>query len=755
MAQPATAPARGYGSAAPTYVTLGWIPIPLPPGEKSPPPKGFTGIDGATPDAQQIERWSLTRPTSNIGLHMSNDVIGIDVDDYDDKHGGQLLAELIALHGELPATWSSTSRGEGASRILFFRVTPGLSFPGQLGAGIEVIQKKHRYAVVAPSVHPDTGDRYRWYTPTGEVATMPPAVDDLATLPEVWEQALQWVAPEPKPLPPTKPHASTFDESDSIAERINHDHDWHNLLIGDGWHLSADKHASTEWTRPGKDPRKGISAVLHEPSGPFNVFTTTVGALCQSWALDPQGIAYCYSIFGYLAATRYNGDRSATAREYRMRANNIDARHHTLQTATTAVQVLDDVEKPEDDWAPIDLAEIAGQIRRGELQPIMPTILDVRDSFPLLYKGRTNSLFGESGGGKSWVALAAACSVVRAGGRVLFIDYEDNPNGIAERLVLLGLTDDEITLVDYRNPTSGIGYGIATLQERALAGEYELVVIDSTGEAMAAGGVDSNADAEVANWFAIVKTLFKLPGAPGVLVLDHVPKDKDAPSSYAIGSQRKRAAVTGASYRVDTIREPAKGRDGALKLTVAKDRPGNRPKGSVAAIVDLQSIDGEVVIELHLSDAQVAEAAGEKFRPTVYMERVSRWVEINPRQPKRQLVLDVRGKRGVLDAAIEVLLEEGWMSMETGDRGSKLFKMDRSYREYDDPKAVVGVQPRTYEPSMNPGVNSQEESCRAPMTPPLQGGPTGARQTMGNDAPLPRTELDTDEPVETYEGEPF
>jgi hypothetical protein len=312
------------------------------------------------------------------------------------------------------------------------------------------------------------------------------------------------------------------------------------------------------------------------------------------------------------------------------------------------------------DWAPISLVEIAAKIRNGEYQPITPTVLAVTGAMPLFYPERTNSLFGESGGGKTWVALAAAAETVRRGQRVLYADWEDNPAGIAERLVLLGLTDEEIALVDYRNPTSGIVAGVTTLQAQIaqVATTYTLVIIDSTGEAMAAGGVDSNADADVAIWFAFVKQLLRLPGGPVVIVLDHIPKDKDAPSSYAIGSQRKRAAITGAAYRVDTIKEPAKGRDGKLKLTVAKDRPGNRPKGSVAAIIDMITVGGMVDLVAHIDESST-DADG-KFRPTTLMEKVSRFLEqaMTPAS-KAAVERGVTGKATHIRQAIDCLVEDG------------------------------------------------------------------------------------------------
>ena len=46
-----------YGRAAPAYLEAGWWPIPLPAGEKSPPPVGFTGKDGQAVTSADVARW--------------------------------------------------------------------------------------------------------------------------------------------------------------------------------------------------------------------------------------------------------------------------------------------------------------------------------------------------------------------------------------------------------------------------------------------------------------------------------------------------------------------------------------------------------------------------------------------------------------------------------------------------------------------------------------------------------------------------
>lgn len=344
-----------------------------------------------------------------------------------------------------------------------------------------------------------------------------------------------------------------------------------------------------------------------------------------------------------------------------------------------------DLDDEDNDWSRIDLVTLAAAIREGTHEPIVPTELDVEGATPLFYRRRINSLFGESGGGKTWVALAAVRDVTAKGSRVAFIDYEDAAAGIAERLVLLGCSDAQIALIDYRNPSTGLGLGIEHLSGEMASGQYDLVVIDSTGEAMASGSVNPNADEEVAMWFRKVKEITRFGGGPAVVVLDHIPKDRDAPSSYAIGSQRKRAAVTGAAYRVDTIKEPAKGRDGKLKLTVAKDRPGNRARGTIAAIVDVETSDGgSVALRFHISEAQAAADAGRVFRPTVYMERISRWLEINPGKSKRDVRNEIGGRGSVVDQALDLLVEEGFVRVQDGPRNSRLHTSIRPFREETD-----------------------------------------------------------------------
>ena len=182
---------RGYASAFRAYRTAGWENVlPLSPGKKSPPPTGYTGREAKTPSYPDLYSWAEEFPDGNVCLRLPANVIGIDVDHYDGKDGGGTLQRHIDQFGPLPATWRTGSRTDGTSGIRLFRVPKGLQWPGDLGGGIEIIQSRHRYAIVAPSRHPN-GGTYRWShdvlpSPTDFV----PGPEDLAELPEAWVAGL-------------------------------------------------------------------------------------------------------------------------------------------------------------------------------------------------------------------------------------------------------------------------------------------------------------------------------------------------------------------------------------------------------------------------------------------------------------------------------------------------------------------------------------------------------------------------------------
>lgn len=209
-------PARATGPYASTgrdYLRAGW-PGVLPVEGKHLPPEGFTGAKGHDTSYADVETWASDPATArlNVALRLPRGVVGLDVDAYDGRHGGRTLAAAEERWGALPETVRSTSRADGVSGIRLFRV-PGaesLAWHANLdpfglvpydASHIDVIRHGHRYAMVWPSVHPKTGQVYRWLDADGQPLDGLPRPDDLPELPAAWVAGITGgqLAGEPEP----------------------------------------------------------------------------------------------------------------------------------------------------------------------------------------------------------------------------------------------------------------------------------------------------------------------------------------------------------------------------------------------------------------------------------------------------------------------------------------------------------------------------------------------------------------------------
>ncbi len=183
-----------YAAAYDIYWTLGWRGVlPLPPRKKKHPPKDYTGHAGRYPSYPDILQWSETYPDGNLCVRVHEGVIGIDVDNYGDKPGGQTITDCESRWGRLPYSPRSTSRqedGDTVSGIRLYRVPAGIKFVDRL-PGVEIIQPHHRYVICWPSIHPDTGRQYRWYGVDGGELAAPPGLGDLPELPPAWIEGLR------------------------------------------------------------------------------------------------------------------------------------------------------------------------------------------------------------------------------------------------------------------------------------------------------------------------------------------------------------------------------------------------------------------------------------------------------------------------------------------------------------------------------------------------------------------------------------
>lgn len=320
------------------YAACGLRVLPIKPGTKRPPMREW--VDAATNDEALIRNW-FTEPLyrdHGIGLAMGRQpnglfIFALDVDEHDPAHSGsETLADLEAKHGALPDTVRSLT---GSSGLHLLYALPESSTAevrnGWAGDGLDV-RGEGGQIVVAPSVHPVTGTMYAWehgFAPWEHaVAEAPQWLLDIAIL-------TAYAAPV---LPPPPRPTFANPEPDSPAEWLRGKWDWPLQLEEAGWQLRrSDRNGDTYWTRPGKDPRDGESAVLH-PGGPFIIWSTdsTVHTYRAIGHQNRDG-SVSLSPFEFYAARRHNGDMSAAA--HAVRALMDPDRHLSAPTAPTVPSV--------------------------------------------------------------------------------------------------------------------------------------------------------------------------------------------------------------------------------------------------------------------------------------------------------------------------------------------------------------------------------------------------------------------------------
>lgn len=341
-------------------------------------------------------------------------------------------------------------------------------------------------------------------------------------------------------------------------------------------------------------------------------------------------------------------------------------------------------------WQPIDL----GTLLANDIIRPTPTILHRTDGQHLLYAGKVNAFNAESESGKSWAALFACAETIWLGQHAVYLDFEDSPEGIIERLLALGVDIDDIEdRFHYIRPDDPIDLAaIAALTSLLEQHEPALVVIDGVTEVMVQNGWSIIDNDDVARFYAALPKRIARHG-PAVLLIDHVPKRKAERGKGGIGGQHKRAGIDGAAYILETIRPFGRGRNGAARITVDKDRPG-----CVRAI----AAGGDQIGELHLTSKDDGSAelqivppnqhnGTEWDGPTQCMDAVRRFFTDRPTQTlSKKTVTDQLRALGVsyrdktISDALERLAVDGFLTAHNGPRGSRQFALTDTHPEDAD-----------------------------------------------------------------------
>lgn len=315
-----------------------------------------------------------------------------------------------------------------------------------------------------------------------------------------------------------------------------------------------------------------------------------------------------------------------------------------------------------------DLAAVV----RGEVPELLPTMLCRTDGQALIYPGLLHWVMGEPGCGKTWLALLAALAVVRAGGSALYLDYEGSQRIIGSRLVWLGATESEAEGLDYTRPSGGSANTGPAAARRVRENRHALVVVDGAAKAMARDGLDEDRASEVLGWLERLVWPICAAGA-AVVVLDHVPKDKDARGRWARGSGAKLGEVDGAAYAVKVGKAWSRARAGYALVEVAKDREGViGAQGDTAARLAMRP--GASLLETELLPPHAEEGEGATVDQVVLAVVSAATVPLS----QTALEAGVRARGGgfrstTVRAAAESLASAGRIHVQDGPRNARLY----------------------------------------------------------------------------------
>lgn len=266
-------------------------------------------------------------------------------------------------------------------------------------------------------------------------------------------------------------------------------------------------------------------------------------------------------------------------------------------------------ETPALPWQPVSIAAAAST-------PIEPPVKMGR----LRYDGASKTLLsGEPGVGKSmFVATAAAAEEACAGGVVLYIDFEGVPAMLLERLEAAGLMGADLARIFYLRPqVRAEPDEIRAMVERV---QPTLLIIDSYDAALAAFALTPKAEDVRAFDTRVVQPL-QSTGAP-LLITDHVVKRREDRGVYPIGAQDK-LALADVHLGLNVATALRRGSTGRLKIKVHKDRFGHLPR---AATFELRSHETTGALSWTITSEE--HGSDEPFRPTGFMEKASRYLEL-------------------------------------------------------------------------------------------------------------------------------
>lgn len=500
---------------------------------------------------------------------------------------------------------------------------------------------------------------------------------------------------DPVPVAPRRERPEPSPTSDRPADAFNATFTQADVLTWLDFEISHTDSQGEHWVRPGKSARDGASVTVYDDAeGPLAVVwsDTVTGwfpALEVRRPYDAWGLFVCTHFEGNWGAANAAlagegfGEPRLPSEAYAEAEAFIEAVREDMARVAE-----EEAEETHTTWWPI-----TGQaLLAGNPDP-PPDLFEREGGVFLLYRGRVNAFVGEPESAKSWGAQAAAVECIQHGGSVLMIDCENSLNPVAERMLALGLSEYEFaTRFAYMRPDEKLARDTKAYADfvRTIETGYDLIIVDGTTDCMAMMGLNP-LDLEDSGTF---DRMFLKPMAAtmaAVLTIDHMTKSKEGRGTWAIGSQHKKAAITGGQYIFEKVHDFGRGMKGMSRLVVGKDKAGYVRQHQVG--------DDKLIAEFWLDGTVEGKVTWALIAPTeqshmvqasaYLMEIISNYISGNKGEHKSTILTGCGSSAtpAHLDAAFDKLRARGFIANDMGDRNVWRTKMP--FREVGGPTDLI------------------------------------------------------------------
>jgi hypothetical protein len=156
-------------------------------------------------------------------------------------------------------------------------------------------------------------------------------------------------------------------------------------------------------------------------------------------------------------------------------------------------------------------------------------------------------------------------------------------------------------------------------------------------EALTLFGFETNDNDGITKFMRLIPRQIARHTKAATVLVDHIAKG--ASTRFAIGGQAKLAAIDGASYLVDVIEPPAIGKEGCLKMSITKDRPGQvrghcvtdttkNNRIQLAAMISIDSTGDDTKMIIGAPDPEAATKQTKK-QLEANMKSLDEWIRAN------------------------------------------------------------------------------------------------------------------------------